>query len=244
MLNQKKMYIVFLILFLFELTIQNVYLLQLLREKVKRIKSIIFSCKVTPLVYYLSRLLGDIIFNATLYAIIYWALLFGAKNLIREFDMQTQYLSLWGLLFIWKLRYIFISYLLSHFITGSIDQVLKYYMYIYALINGGFVALAIYYPRLPFDYVFDAGTIWLYTFQTDYKIDWTKEIASVFVNMGLALFVSTLLDNYRLNRNFWKQSKGRKQMGAKIQPQSKKQSLNYSFQSDSSSSFNSRKCLF
>lgn len=226
------MYVVFLIFFFFELTIQNIYLLQLLREKVNRIKSIIFSCRVIPLIYYLSRILGDLIFNSVLYGVIYGALKIGARNLITQYNMETDFNDLWGLLFIWKLRYILIGYVLSHFIYGSIEQVLKYYMYIYVMINGGFVVLAVYYPQLPFDYVFDSGSIWRFSFNKEFDLRWSKEIGALGVNFVLALLISAMIDNYRLNRNFWNQKKGRKEMKAK-ESKDEINSLNQSFFSES-----------
>jgi hypothetical protein len=230
-LSKKKMYVAFLIFYFFELTIQNIYLLQLLREKVKRIKSVIFSCRVIPLIYYLSRILGDLIFTSFLYGIIYGALRLGAVNLIDKFNMENEFLNLWGLLFIWKMRYILIGYVLSHFIYGSIEQILKYYVYIYVMINGGFVVVAIYYPNIPFDYIFDSGSIWLYTFQKEFVLSWKKEIGALVVNFMLALMISTMIDTFKLNRNFWHQKKGRKEMKAK-EMDSQDNSLNQSFFSD------------
>lgn len=239
MINTKKVYVAFLVIFFFEVTILNIYLLRLLQEKVDKIKSIIFSCRVLPVVYYLSRILGDLIFTGVLYAIIYGALRIGANTLIAQHSMEAEFNNLWGLLLIWKTRYILISYLLSHFITGSVQQVLKYYMYIYALINGGFVVLAVYYPRLPFDYVFDSGSIWLYTFKSQHVVDWRREVGGVLVNFALALGVSSLLDSFRLNRNFWNQKKARKEMRAREQATQSAPSLNHSFSSDKNISFQS-----
>lgn len=220
-------------MFFFEISILNIYLLTLLREKINKIKSIIFSSRVIPFTYYLSRALGDIIFTSFLYAIIYGVLRIGAQNLIEKYQISDVFTNLWGLLFIWKLRYIFISYNISHLITGNIDQVLKYYFYIYSLVNGGFVVIAIYYPKIPFDYVFDSGSIWLYSFDSEHQINWVKEIASVIINFILAVGGSTLIDNYRLNRNFWKQKEGMRTMKAKQEEISKRNTLDMSFQSES-----------
>jgi hypothetical protein len=186
---------------------------------------------VIPLIYYLSRILGDIIFTGVLYAIIYGALRIGATNLIAQYNMETDFNNLWGLLFVWKLRYILIGYILSHFIYGSIEQVLKYYMYIYVMINGGFVVLAVYYPKLPFDYIFDSGSIWQYTFNKEFSLQWSKEIGALIVNFVLALLISTMIDNFRLNRNFWNQKKGRKEMKTK-EIKNRTSSLNQSFFSE------------
>jgi hypothetical protein len=49
----------------------------------------------------------------------------------------------------------------------------------------------------------------------------------------LALLVSSLFDNYKLNRNFWKQKKGRTEMKARDCPIDNSTSFDTSFQSDS-----------
>ena len=204
------MRIAFTVLLYFELAIVNVSLLRLLREKIDKIKSLVFSSRVTPLVYYSSRALGDALFNAILYAIFYGVLSIGARDLINRYDQGAQFNNLWLLLFIWKLRYVFIGYLVSHLITGCVDQIMRFYLYIYAALNAPFIVISVFYPGAPFDYFFDCGSIVRYSFQPSYRLDFGKEVIALLLNLSAALLVSTLIDNYRLGRNFNNQSRARR----------------------------------
>lgn len=194
-------------MYCFELTILNIFLSTLLHEKVKKIKTTIYSSKVTPFTYYLSHLLGDIIFNICLYFVFYWALYFGAKKLISQYAMLNEFQGCFFILLNWKLRYVFIGYLISHFINGYVDKILKYYLFIYSIVNGGFLILNTFYPKLPLKYIFDCGDIWQYTFNSDYTLKYWEQIIALFVNFILALLISTIVDNYYLNRNFLNQKK-------------------------------------
>lgn len=186
-------------------------MLTLLKEKVNKIKSTIYSSRVSPLTYYTSRVLGDIIFNCVLYSMIYGSLYLGAQKLIHQYDMFKEFNGCFFILLSWKIRYVLISYLISHFIWGSIDLILKYYLFIYSIINGGFAVLSAFYPNLPFKYVFDCGDIWINTFNPDYVLDYWELVLAIFVNFVLAIFVSMLIDNFQLNRNYRKQAKARKE---------------------------------
>lgn len=206
-LDKKKLHVAFFLIYFFELTIMNIFILGLLKEKINKIKTMIYSNRVSPLCYYLSRLLGDIIFNLALYAIIYMALYFGAHPILKKYQLYSDFNDCFSILLVWKLRYVFISYLISHFFYNNIERVLKFYLFIYSIINAGFVVLHFYYPSIPFDLVFDAGDIWGYVFNPDYTVDKWRLGIGLLIDFLLALSVSTILDNYFLSRNYGGQRK-------------------------------------
>lgn len=196
------MRIAFLILLYFELLIQNFYLFELLKEKLSKMKNIMYSTRVSPLVYYTSRLLGDVLTTTLLYLFIYAVLYIGASNLIQKYDQGGHYNTLWLLLFVWKLRYIMMSYILSHLITGCVDTIMKFYMYIHLLVNGPFVIVQLKYPALPFGYFFDSMALIPYSFQSDFTGYFRQELVGLLLNFVVAVCVSTLIDNWKLSRNF------------------------------------------
>lgn len=206
-LEKKKVHLAFFIVYFFELSIMNIFLLGLLKEKVNKIKTVIYSNRASPFVYYLSRLLGDVFFNLVLYSVIYLALYLGAYKILVKYEMFSDFNDCFSILLVWKLRYVFIGYLISHLFYSSIERILKFYLFIYSLINSGAIILHFYFPNVPIDLVFDSGDIWGYVFYPDYQVKKWRLLTGLLVDFVLALVCSTVLDNFFLSRNYRGQKK-------------------------------------